>query len=269
MVMAWRSFKKDLDKTYQRIDKIAKKGRDNSQEYFDYVDNLISSSQYGVLTQVLIIKYEFDYTKYISVDEVKRFSWNQILFRTQTALQDNIQNLLKENSLYRLGLDVYKENPVPFARVIDPLNLGSNCDLKLVISDDSNKGVLRIDVINQGKNYSTASYIQVYGGTPSATATPYIRGGYVLKVDMGGSGSNHGVDIKLGTIQEVDKYVVSIDPLAYTDNVYQQDSDNKVTYLVVDKVGSTVSASFSNWNFGLTYDRNLTNLYEEAFSYLI
>lgn len=31
--MAWRSFKKDLDKTYQKIDKIVKKGKDNFQEY--------------------------------------------------------------------------------------------------------------------------------------------------------------------------------------------------------------------------------------------
>ena len=39
--MAFRSFKKDIDKFYQRIDKIAKKGRDNFQEYYNYVDDCI------------------------------------------------------------------------------------------------------------------------------------------------------------------------------------------------------------------------------------
>lgn len=268
--MAWRSFKKDLDKVYSKIDKIAKKGSDNFQEYYDYVDNLIQSSQYGVLTQVLLIKYQFDYSRFLSVSDVKRSSWTQILFWTKTPLQDGIQRILKENSLYRLGLDVYKENPIPYVRLIDPsLSPGTGADMKLVIADDSNRGVLRIDVLKTGNNYSTASYIEVLGGSPSATASPFIRGGQLLKVDMGGSGSNHGVDIKLGTIQEVDRFVVSIDPLAYTDNIFQQDSDNKVTYLMVDKVGSTVSASFSNWNFDLTYTRNLLNLYQEAFDYLI
>jgi len=38
---------------------------------------------------------------------------------------------------------------------------------------------------------------------------------------------------------------------------------------LVDRVGSTVSASFSNWNFELSYDRNLLNLYQQAFDYLI
>ena len=36
--MAFRSFKKDIDKFYQRIDKIAKGGRDNFQEYYDMLD---------------------------------------------------------------------------------------------------------------------------------------------------------------------------------------------------------------------------------------
>lgn len=270
--MAWRSFKKDIDKIYSKIDKIAKKGSDNFQEYYDYVDNLIQSSQYGVLTQVLLIKYQFDYSRFLSVNDVKRSSWSQILFWTKTPLQDGIQSILKENSIYRIGLDVYKENLVPYARLIDPGvggTAGSGADLKLIVSNDTNRGASRIDVIRTGSNYSTASYVQIFGGSPSATASPLIRGGQLLKVDITASGSNHGVDIKLGTIQEIDKYFISINPLAYTDNIFQQDSDNKVTYLLVDKVGSTVSASFSTWNFQLTYDRNLLNLYQEAFDYLI
>lgn len=270
--MAWVSFKKDLNKVYSKIDKIAKKGRDNFQEYYNYVDNLIQNSSYGILTQVLIIKYDFDYTRYLSVNDIKRFSWTQILFRTQTNFEDGMRTLLNETSLYRIGLDVYLENIVPYARVIDPGIsgvAGTGADIKLVISDDSNRGVIRIDVLNQGKNYSTASYIQVYGGSPSATASAYIRGGFVLRVDMGGSGSNHGLDVRLGSIQEVDRYVESIDPLTYTNNLFQQITDNKVTYLVVDKVGYTMSASFSTWNFDFNYDKNLLNLYQEAFNYLI
>jgi hypothetical protein len=146
---------------------------------------------------------------------------------------------------------------------------GSGADFNPVIANDSNRGILRIDVVKTGKNYSTASYILVTGGTPSATASPFIRGGQVIKVDMGGSGSNHNVDFKLGRVQEFDLYVTSIEPLAYTDNIYQQNTDNKVTYLLVTKEGATSSASFSSWNFNLTYDKNVINLYSQAIDYLI
>lgn len=267
--MAFRSFKKDIDKFYQKIDKIAKQGRDNFQEYYNFVDDCIFKQQYAILTQVLYIKYDFDYTKYLSVNDVKSRSWSAIMFRTNTGFQDDKYKLLKNNSLYQLGLDIYKEKDITRVRLIDPIESGSGADFNPVIPDDVNRGVLRIDVLKPGKDYSTASYIIVTGGQPSATASPYIRGGQVLKVDMGGSGSNHNIDVKLGRIQEFDLYVSSIDPLAYTDNIYQQVTDNKVTYLMVTKEGATMSASFSNWKFNLAYDKNLLNLYSEAINYLI
>ena len=270
--MAFRSFKKDIDKFYQKIDKIAKQGRDNFQEYYNFVDDCIFKQQYGILTQVLYIKYDFDYTKFFSVNDVKSRSWSAIMFRTNTGLQDDKYKLLKNNSLYQLGLDIYQERPLTSVKIIDPGvggTVGSGADFNPVIANDSNRGILRIDVVKTGKNYSTASYILVTGGNPSATASPFIRGGQVLKVDMGGSGSNHNVDFKLGRVQEFDLYVASIEPLAYTDNIYQQNTDNKVTYLLVTKEGATSSASFSIWNFNLTYDKNVINLYSQAIDYLI
>jgi hypothetical protein len=191
------------------------------------------------------------------------------MFRTNTGLQDDKYKLLKRNSLYQIGLDIWQQRELTRVELIDPIQSGSGADLNPVIADDKNRGILRIDVLKTGKDYSTASYIEVTGGDPSATATPFIRGGQVLKVDMGASGSNHNVDIKLGRVQEFDLYVASIDPLAYTDNIYQQNTDNKVAYLLVTKEGATMSASFSNWNFSLTYDKNVINLYTEAINYLI
>lgn len=270
--MAFRSFKKDIDKVYQKIDKIAKVGRDNFQEYYNYVDDCITKQYYGVLTQVLYIKYDFDYTKYLSVNDVKKHSWSAILFRTNSGFQDQKYKLLKNNSIYQIGLELWQERPLTVAKIIDPGvggTAGSGVDLSPVISNDTNRGILRIDVLKSGKNYSTASYLEVSGGSPSATGSALIRGGQVLKIDIGASGSNHNVDIKLGTVKEFDLYVSSIDPVSYTDDLLQQNTDNKVTYLLVDKSGSTMSASFSNWNFNLSYDKNLINLYSEAINYLI
>jgi hypothetical protein len=270
--MAFRSFKKDIDKVYQKIDKIAKVGRDNFQEYYNYVDDVINRSQYGVFTQVLYIKYNFDYTKYLSVTQIKQKSWSQILTRTNTSFQDGKYSLLKKNSLYQIGNILYKERQLCQVKMIDPgLNnvAGIGAELKPIIAEDDNRGLLRVDVLSTGRNYTTSSYATVSGGDPSAQVNALVRGGLVLKVDIIASGSHHGVDYKLGSITEQDFYIESIDPLAYTSNIYQQNTDNKVTYLYVDKVGSTMSMSFSAWNFDLTYDKNLLNLYTQAIDYLI
>jgi hypothetical protein len=270
--MAFRSFKKDIDKIYVKIDKIAKAGRDNYSEYNNYVENLVTNSQYALFTQVLDIKYGFDFTKFKSLEDLKKKSWEKVLFLTRTNLSETKNELLKSNSLYQIGLDVFKESIIPYARVIDTgigMTAGTASDLKLVIAEDQNKGVLSIEVLKRGYNYTTSSIIEVYGGSPSATASPIIRGGFVIGVNLGGSGSFHGNDFKVGSIEEVDKYVTSIDPIAYTDNIYQQIIKNKVTFLRVQKVGVTSSLTFSTWNFTESYDKNVTNLWKEVINYLI
>jgi hypothetical protein len=268
--MAFRSFKKDVEKFYQRIDKIAKKGRDNFQEYYDFVDDCIFKQQYGILTQVLYLKYDFDYTRWSSVEDVKSRSWTQICFKTTSFLQDSKYRSLRENNLYQIGLDIFRENPLTSIKLIDPVvPSGSGAEFTYVLSSDENRGIIQIGVKNQGSNYSTFSYLQISGGDPSATANPFIRNGYVLKVDILSSGSNHDVNVKLGRIQEVDEYVTPIDNISYTENRFQQDTDNKKTYLLVDKTGVTSSVTFSSWNFGISYDKNLLNLYSEAINYLI
>ena len=59
--MSFRSFKGDINKIYQKIDKIAKVGRDNYLEYYSYIDDSISKGQYGLLNQVLLIKFNLKF----------------------------------------------------------------------------------------------------------------------------------------------------------------------------------------------------------------
>lgn len=189
----FRSYKKDIEKIYQRIDKVAKVGRDNNQEYYNLVDDLISKSQYGLLTQVLLIKYNFDYTRYLSVDDIKNDSWNAVLFLTNSKIQDDLEDFKVKLGIYQIGLDYFRN---------------------VIIGDE----------------------IQV---------------------------------IKLGSINEVDTYVNSISPLAYTNNEFQQLSKNKQLELVVSKVGELDSVVFSDWNSERSYDKNVTLLYRSAIEYLV
>ena len=191
-----------------------------------------------------------------------------------TKFQDDKYKLLKDNDVYQVGFSLYKQNVITAAIITDSGiggTAGSGAELKPIIANDSNRGIIRIDVLSSGRNYSTASYVSIKGGL-SASAVPVIRGahgyGSILSVNVTATGSGYNKDAYLGDIHEYNRYVTSIDPLAYTDDPYQQLSDNKVAYLIVDKVG-TMSATFSTWNFDLSYDKNLVNLYKDAISYLI
>lgn len=105
--MPFVPIRKQIDKIYQKIDLIAKTGQDNFQEYYDYVDDLIQKGNYALYTQVLYIKYDFDYSKYLSVDLIKEKSWPLVLIRTNTKLQDDLYKLLKNNDLYQIGINIY------------------------------------------------------------------------------------------------------------------------------------------------------------------
>lgn len=107
--MPFVPLRKQVEKIYQKIDSIAKLGQDNFQEYYDYIDDLIFKGNYGLYTQVMYVKYDFDYTKYLSVDDVKKRSWPFILIRTNTKFQDDKYKLLKDNNLYQYGYSIYLE----------------------------------------------------------------------------------------------------------------------------------------------------------------
>jgi hypothetical protein len=265
--MAWRSYKRDINKIHTRIDKMAKKGRDNFQEYYNYVDSMILKKQYGLLTQVLLIKYDFNWDKYFSAAIVKQRSWSAILFKTNTVFQDGKYNLMKSLDVYQIGLTYYREVPQTIALVVD--GPGSGAYLDPIVE---NGGVTRIDVLRTGQNYSTASTINIIGGLTAATAViPLpngVRGGMIIKVNVTATGSSHNIDIELGNISEND-YYINTPPSGLPDMEFQEMSGNKRAYLSVLKVGTTSTATFSDWGTQSSYDKNLLELYTQALDYLI
>ena len=108
--MAFRSFKKDVDKVYQQIDKIAKLGSENYQQYYDFIDDIVTRQQYGLFTEVLLIKYNFESKNYLSVSDLRSNSWKHILHKTTTSFQDAKYNLLNKNNTYQIGLTYYNNN---------------------------------------------------------------------------------------------------------------------------------------------------------------
>jgi hypothetical protein len=252
----------EINKIFSKIDKIAKKGNDSYMEYHILVDNLIRQNKYYYLLECLQTRYEYDAT-YQDVPTIKKQSWKDILFRTNTTLQDFKRKLFKSKGVYQQGLFYYKEIPLTTAKVIDLT--GSGCELRPLVQNGS---VVDVKVFRTGSNYSASASIVITGGTATASATPIIRGGKIFLANVTATGSGHNQSLKLGKIEEKDVYEVAVNN-KFTNDIYQRIISNKTTYLLATKEGEIQGVSFSTWNTNFNYDKNLSNLYTQAVNYLL
>jgi hypothetical protein len=253
----------EIEKIYQKIDKIAKVGSENFIEYYLYVDTLIRTQQYYKLLECLDLKYKFD-AQYKDLATIKKESWRFILSSTLSPYQDTYKKLLKSKKVYQNGLYYYNDVQRTTAKVIDLI--GTGAELEPIVVDG---GVTSIKVVRTGSSYSASASVVITGGIGTASATASVFGGRVMKVTVGQTGSYHNIFLKLGKITETDEYKTDIGENTLSPEILQKISKNKTTYLVATKTGATFSATFSSWNYTYTYDKNLINLYSSAIDYLI
>lgn len=263
--MTWRSPRKDFNKIYIRIDKIAKGGKDNYLEYYKLVDDLVKKGQLAMLEQTIFYKYKaIELNAGASIKDFKNKSWYIILEGTRSRLQEDKNRLVKNNNLYSIGITYFQEIPRTQINAIDTLGYGSI--LNPIID---NGGLVGIEVERSGMSYSNTTTIQIIGGDGTSTATPIIRAGKIYQVPVTATGSYHNQDVKVGTIEERDYYGTNIYDLAYTADEYQKVTGNRKTYLIVNPTGATFGTTFSSWDSTQSYDRNMMSLYQSGIQFLI
>ena len=240
----------EINKIYAKLDKIAKKGRDNYIEYHAYFDDLVRAGKYSYLKECLEIKYKCDVSFY-DLPTAREKSWKEILFYTTTPFQDYMKKTLKEKGLIQIGIEYYKDIPTTKATVVD--DNGSGCELKVNLIEDY---VDTVTVLRTGSGYSASASVVIVGGTGTASATATIKAGKVYSIQITATGSGHNKLPKLGKIEEIDEYEVPITN-KFTKDLYQRLIKNKTTYLAATKDGFTYSATFSTWNTDYTYDKNI------------
>ena len=254
--------KLEIEKIYQKIDKLAKVGNDNYINYHIFVDDIIKRSQYSLFKITLELKYDININD-IDVATAKKTSWKKILFKTNSTFQELHKILFKEKSVYQAGPYYHKQLPRTRAVVID--SKGSGAELEPVVVDGA---VTSINVIKPGQNYSASASVVITGGIIPASATPLVIGSKIYKVNITATGSSHNRDPRLGVIDEVDKYISNL-PEGVASDLFQKLSKNKTTILIATKDGATQSATFSSWNIEQSYDKNLNKLYTLAIDYLL
>jgi hypothetical protein len=101
---------KKLRKIYKDINSIAKIGRDNSLEYYKYIDDIVKKKDISYFNNCLFLSYGIDYTKYQTIFELKSSTWDVICFQTLTPLDEKLKVLYDKNNVYQIGRDVYSES---------------------------------------------------------------------------------------------------------------------------------------------------------------
>lgn len=98
---------KEINKIYKKVDEISKGGKDNFLQYYKYIDELLENSEYGIFSDMMLRKYNIDISKYKSVDEMKRNTFEDIRFLTLTYDQEELKALYQSNEIYQIGFYIY------------------------------------------------------------------------------------------------------------------------------------------------------------------
>ena len=72
--------KRRLEQIYQKIDSIAKLGKDGFNNYGMYIDELLSSGEWSLFSDVMIRKYNINTQLYRSVEDIKSKTFDKIRF---------------------------------------------------------------------------------------------------------------------------------------------------------------------------------------------
>jgi hypothetical protein len=99
-------YRKDVEKFYNRIVKIVSKGESYLLRYFDIIDEIIGYGKSNVLQDVLL-KFKIDTTTYNTLEDLKKNTFKKIAFYLQSTPNKNLDNLLINKNVYRLGTHFY------------------------------------------------------------------------------------------------------------------------------------------------------------------
>ena len=121
-------YRKTELKIFNKIDSIAKKGKDGIFSYYVYVDQLVDNSQYSVLEDVLVNYYGIDARRFSSVDDLKKKSFHLIRELTNTSLQQSLKKLFDVGNVYQIGFHFFDSTSNKYLGDIQEFDTKTNWD---------------------------------------------------------------------------------------------------------------------------------------------
>lgn len=289
-------YRRKLEKIYKKIDAIALKGRDNYIEYYKYIDELVQKSDYAALEQCLFYYYKIDITGYQSLEDVKKKTWNGVLFETKTSFLKKLKKLYDNKKVYQNSFDIYStDSSITQLNLSGPyyidVNTGSYSSstysqgIQFLLSGD----VVRVE-ISQSNIYNLMIYKADFNGitpsnlqliqrllisTQSATYSTDIPNSYgrqyLIQTEERPDYNFFGYNLTLtknaflGQIKEIESYSDEAEYLV-KNKLYAALIGAKVTYLEVTKGTQSEVIDYTNPN--LSEEENLLNRYSLAIDLL-
>lgn len=122
------SYKTDELKIYNKIDSLARKGKDGIFDYYIYIDQLVDNSQYSILENVLIDYYFIDAKKYESVQDLKKDTFHLIREVTTSTIQKQLKKLFDSLGVYQIGFHFFNSSSNKYLGDIKEFDTKTNWD---------------------------------------------------------------------------------------------------------------------------------------------
>lgn len=94
-------------KTYRRIDKIAKQGKEAIFEYKKLIDDIVINGEYEYLNEVMLKYYNIDLIEFDDIDTMKNNTFDIIRFNTKSTYEEKVKTFLGIQNVYQIGRSVY------------------------------------------------------------------------------------------------------------------------------------------------------------------
>lgn len=97
-----------IKQIYQKVDSIAKKGKDGYLDYSSYLDELVNQGEWSLFEDMMLKKYQIDIRQYKSVNEVKNKTFERVRFFTLDDFQEELKKLYSNEGVYQNAFTIYK-----------------------------------------------------------------------------------------------------------------------------------------------------------------
>ena len=296
--------KKKIEKIFNKIDKLATKGKDQIQEYYKLIDELIDKGEYSYLEQCLCIFYEIEASSFSNVGDIKTKTWNDILFLTNTSFSKKLKKLYDSKNVYQTAFDIHSDSAsivglttslplsITYSTTSSTQSVTPSKNGNYVYLNTNDESVYKLDIFRAEWDMVDGTYqpiprsliplqtIEVFA-TQSLyqTEIPISHGReYLVKSYSRKSLPNTFVRLNYKltiTKNSLIGKIVEIDTLTQKGEYFLQNKEfakvmgNRTTYLEAIKTGATQSYIINSESPSLSEEQNLINRYKIAVEYLL
>lgn len=296
--------KKKIEKIFNKIDKLATKGKDQIQEYYKLIDELIDKGEYSYLEQCLSKFYEIEASSFSNVVDIKTKTWNDILFLTNSSFSKKLKKLYDSKNVYQIAFDIHSDSAsivgltvslplsITYSTTSSTQSVTPSKNGNYVYLNTNDESVYKLDIFRAEWDMVDGTYqpiprslkqlqtIEVFA-TQSLyqTEIPISHGReYLVKSYSRKSLPNTFVRLNYKLTITKDSLIgkiVEIDTFTQKGEYFLQNKEfakvmgNRVTYLEAIKTGATQSYIITSESLSLSEEQNLINRYKIAVEYLL